>query len=172
LCREHGLQLTALAAEYNQQQPGGVAFWGTVKETCVDDVGLLEFYDSYFTFPLFRDVELQLYTALGSRKIGLKTWNPFRLYRGYKELGSRMSEKKIEGNLKGEGMIQGGVLVFGASGQIEYAYEEDVGEPLEMDDIRAAINAVLVKPQKSADASSTSSLQTTTTTCTTGNEEL
>jgi AhpC/TSA antioxidant enzyme len=157
LCREHGQQLTALAAEYNNNNNVVVAFWGTVKETGVDDVGLYDFYHSYYTFPLFRDVELQLYTkAFGSRKIGLSTWNPLRLWRGYQEMGNRMTEKKIDGNLKGEGMIQGGVLVFGASGAIEYMYEENVGDPLEMDDIRAAVNVVLSSSSSSTTAESSS----------------
>jgi AhpC/TSA antioxidant enzyme len=146
LCREHGQQLTALAAEYQtKHQEQEVSFWGTVKETGVDDVGLYEFYNSYYTFPLYRDVELQLYTkAFGSRKIALTTWNPLRLWRGYKEMGARLEQKKIDGNLKGEGMIQGGVLIFGASGKIEYMYEENVGEPLQVNDIRAAVNAMLL----------------------------
>jgi hypothetical protein len=117
--------------------------WGTVKETGVDYEGLAEFTNSFFPHALFRDVDLALYTAFGSRKIGLTTWNPFRLWKGYKDMGNRLSEKKIEGNLIGEGMIQGGVLIFDATGTLRYAYEEEIGTPFEMEDIRAAVNDVL-----------------------------
>jgi hypothetical protein len=135
LCREHGQQLTALAA-------ADVPLWGVVKETSVDDEGLLEFYNKYFPFPLFLDETLSIYQGMGNRKIGLRTLNPFRLWRGFRSMGSRLKEKKIEGNLVGDGMIQGGILVFDKEGKIRYGYEEMVGDELDIDDIRAAIKAV------------------------------
>lgn len=125
-----------------------MAFWGTVKEVGVDDEGLLEFYQNFFTYPLYRDTELQIFKAFGSRKIGLTTWNPIRLWKGYKEMGKRLKDKQIEGNLIGEGMIMGGVLVFDARGELKYAYEEDIGEPFELADIRAAVTAVVLKNNK------------------------
>lgn len=140
LCREHAQQLSELAAEL---APKNVRFWGTVKEVGVDDEGLWEFHHTFFPFPLYRDVGLKLYSALGSRKIALTTWNPLRLWKDYKELGRRMTEKQIKGNLKGEGMIQGGILIFDATGKLRYALEEDIGNPLELADIRAAVNAVV-----------------------------
>ena len=46
-----------------------------VKETGVDDVGLLEFYEKYFKFPLYKDDELQIYKAQGNRKIKFIPYN-------------------------------------------------------------------------------------------------
>lgn len=137
MCREHGQQLTSLAANID------VPLWGVVKETGVDDEGLLEFYNKYFTFPLFLDQNLSIYQGMGNRKIALRTWNPLRLWRGFRSMGSRLKEKKIEGNLVGEGMIQGGILVFDKEGKIQYAYEEAIGDELDVNDIVAAIKAVL-----------------------------
>ena len=57
-------------------------------------------------------------------------------------MNSRLKEKSIEGNLVGEGMIQGGILVFDKEGKIQYAYEEAIGDELDVDDIVAAIKAV------------------------------
>lgn len=148
LCREHGRQLTEFAATLE----GKVHVWGTVKETGVDDEGLYDFYNRFYTFPLYRDVTLAIYTAFGSRRIALTTWNPWRLWNGYQELKNRMTDQRIKGNYKGEGMIQGGVLVFDAAGTLRYAYEEDIGTPLEVEDIRAAINAVLDGDEPAADA--------------------
>jgi AhpC/TSA antioxidant enzyme len=147
LCREHGLQLTkALAADTtsNNNTEGPINLFGTVKEVGVDDEGLSEFYHTYFPFPLYRDVNLSLYSALGSRKITLRTWNPFRLYRGYREMKRRLAsnENTLTGNLKGEGMVQGGILVFDGTGELRYSYDEEIGEALDMDDIRAAIRMV------------------------------
>ena len=155
LCREHGQQLLAelLLAANNEKGAGAdwqtqVALWGTVKEIGVDDEGLLEFYNDYYTVPLYRDVDRALYAAFGSRKIALTTWNPVQLWRGYRELGRRVAEKKISGNLKGEGLIQGGILIFDATGTLRYAYEEEIGTPLDLDDIRAAVRAVLNEPKE------------------------
>lgn len=143
LCREHGQQLTGLAAEYNSDDKKPLSVWGVVKETAVDDVGLTEFYNDNFKYPLYQDLELAIYKAMGNRPIKLNTWNPFRLYRGYMDMQKRMEEKKLEGNLKGEGFIQGGVLIMDRDGRIVYQYEENVGDELELDDLRAAINDVL-----------------------------
>ena len=137
MCREHGQQLTLLAAN-NVDVP----FWGIVKETGVDDEGLLEFYNTYFTFPLVLDQNLSIYQGMGNRKIAFRTWNPIRLWRGFRSMNSRLKEKSIEGNLVGEGMIQGGILVFDKEGKIQYAYEEAIGDELDVDDIVAAIKAV------------------------------
>jgi AhpC/TSA antioxidant enzyme len=119
--------------------------WGTVKEVHVDDEGLLEFYREYFTFPLYHDVEQTLYNvALGRRTIlSLSTWNPWRLYRGFQDLRQRLASKPIAGNLKGEGLIQGGLLMFDAQGQLRYALLEEIGNPLNLDDIRAALDSIM-----------------------------
>lgn len=145
LCREHGQQLTSLAAEYNnkevednKKQP--LSVWGVVKETAVDDVGLTEFYTDSFKYPLYQDMKLGIYEAMGKRAIALKTWNPFTLYRGYVDMKKRLDDKKLDGNLKGDGLIQGGVLVLDSKGQIVYQYDEEIGNEFEVDDLRIAIN--------------------------------
>lgn len=120
-------------------------FWGTVKETNVDDEGLMEFYSKYYTFPLYKDTDMSVYKAMGNKKLGLSSlplWNPFRLYRGFKEVAKRMKEKNISGNLAGEGLVKGGVLFFDTQGELVYAYEEETGEELEVDEILAAIKSL------------------------------
>mmetsp|Transcript_23868 Transcript_23868/g.34097 ORF Transcript_23868/g.34097 Transcript_23868/m.34097 type:complete len:137 (-) Transcript_23868:1558-1968(-) len=117
--------------------------WGVVKETGVDDEGLSKFYNEYFTFPLFKDEGLVLYNDFfGRRKIGLTTYNPFKLYNGYKNMTNRLSGKGLDGNLTGEGMIQGGLIVFDKEGKARYAYEEIIGDELVIDDIVAALKDV------------------------------
>jgi AhpC/TSA antioxidant enzyme len=144
LCREHGQQLTKWFD--TQCDANKVSMWGIIKEIGVDDVGLSEFYHQYFTFPLYRDVNLALYQAFGNRRIGLSTWNPFKLYKGYQELTQRIAEKPgLAGNLKGEGMIQGGILILDKAGDVKYVYEEDIGNEFSLDDIQAALNDVLTK---------------------------
>lgn len=113
--------------------------WAIVKETNVDDQGLLDFYQQYFTFDIYRDEALATYEAMGNRKIALTTWNPIRLYRGFRELSSRMKQKNIEGNLKGEGFIQGGILFFDKAGVLQFAYEEEIGNEFDADKILAVL---------------------------------
>ena len=68
--------------------------------------------------------------------------NPYKMYKGLKEVGKRMKEKNIEGNMIGEGMKTGGIIVFGKDGEPKYAYPEITGSPLETDDILAALRDV------------------------------
>ena len=83
--------------------------FGTVK----DDEGLKEFYNEHFTYPLFKDDGLVFYNEFfGKRKIQLTTYNPIKLYKGYKDMTQRLKEKKLDGNYAGEGLIQGGIVIF------------------------------------------------------------
>jgi len=121
----------------------GFELFGVVKEIGVDDQGLTEFYKDHFAYPLFKDDGLVLYNEFfGKRKIKLTTYNPIKLYGGYKDMSSRLKEKKLEGNMKGEGMVQGGLIIFDKAGKARYAYDEDIGNELKMDDIVAALKAV------------------------------
>mmetsp|Transcript_11041 Transcript_11041/g.16649 ORF Transcript_11041/g.16649 Transcript_11041/m.16649 type:complete len:137 (-) Transcript_11041:2134-2544(-) len=130
-------------AKNNEELMKKFNMWGVVKETGVDDEGLSKFYNDYFTFPLFKDEGLVLYNDFfGKRKIALTTYNPLRLYRGYKEMTNRLNGKSLDGNMVGEGMIQGGIVIFDNQGNARYAYEEIIGDELVIDDIVAALEDV------------------------------
>ncbi|KAL7463405.1 hypothetical protein ACHAXS_003779 [Conticribra weissflogii] len=127
----------------------GFAMFGVVKEAGVDDAGLSEFYHRHFPFPLYRDDKWVFYNDFfGRKKIGLRTWNPLQMYRGYKEMMARVKGKKIKGNLAGEGMVQGGLVLFGVDGKAKYAYEEEVGKELEMEDVVKALEAIKAEANK------------------------
>jgi len=117
--------------------------FGTVKEVGVDDEGLSVFYNDHYKFPLYKDDDLVVYNDFfGKRKIKLTTYNPFKLYSGYKDMTKRLKDKKLDGNMKGEGLVQGGVIIFDKNGKARYAYEEDIGQPLVVEDIVAALKAL------------------------------
>ena len=121
----------------------GFELFGIVKEVGVDDEGLSAFYNDHFTYPLYKDDGLVFYNDFfGKRKIKLTTYNPFRLYRGYKDMTNRLKEKELEGNMVGEGLVQGGLIIFDTNGKAVYAYEEEIGSELKMEDIVAAVKAV------------------------------
>lgn len=154
MCREQGQQLTDLATkdEQNADLMKGFEMFGVVKEIGVDDDGLTEFYKNSFPFPLYKDDGLVFYNEFyGMRKLKLTTWNPLRLYRGFKEMNARLKEKNLEGNLTGEGLVQGGIIIFGKDGKAKYAYEEETGKEVPMDDIVAALKAVSGKGSTSGE---------------------
>jgi AhpC/TSA antioxidant enzyme len=136
------LTLTELAA--NEHKPlEGFGVFGVVKETGVDDQGLAEF-TGFFPFPLYRDKHLDFYTALGNRNITIPL-NPIKLVAGAVSLvgmQKRLNERKIEGNFKGEGIKQGGVILFDKHGSPKYAIYEKTGRELPVEDILAAVHAM------------------------------
>lgn len=139
MCREEGKALLDLAARSDTPLKG-FGIFGIVKETGVDDEGLRTFQKDYFNRQLYKNDSMEFYQALGNRKVGLRTfWNFFKQR---KALGKRMKSKNIEGNMKGEGLRQGGVIIFDKNGVPKFAYEEITGQELPVEDIAAAVKAV------------------------------
>lgn len=141
MCREEGKAIADLAAREDKPLDG-FGLFGVVKEVGVDDLGLQDFYNDYFKYPLYKDGSLSFYTALGSRKLGLSTWNPikiFKIFRGMRAVGKRLAEKNISGNYKGEGLVQGGVIIFDATGKARFAYREETGSEIPIEDIIAVV---------------------------------
>jgi len=115
-----------------------------VKETGVDDEGLADFKSKFYNHDLYRDERKVFYDGLGGRKLKIPL-NPFKLFKGIfsvRSIGKRLKQKQIEGNMIGEGIVQGGVIVFGKDGKPKYAYEEVTGDELPVADILAAAMAV------------------------------
>lgn len=110
----------------------------------MDDKGLMEFHRDSYPFPLYKDEDLVFYNEFfGMRKLGLRTYNPFRLYKGYKEMSQRLADKKLEGNMVGEGMVLGGIIIFGKDGNAKFAYQEETGREIPVDDILAAVDSII-----------------------------
>lgn len=132
-----------LAALYPEVLQGFQIF-GIVKETGVDDSGLWEFHETYFPYPIYCDKSWAFYNALGNRKVGINSliWNPFTLFSILCETLQRLKDKKIEGNMTGEGLVQGGIVFFGKDGRPKYAYQEQTGVDLPVKDIVATIKAM------------------------------
>lgn len=112
-----------------------------------DDEGLRVFQKDHFAYPIYRDENLDFYRAFGDKKVSedISLWsllNPFKIYRSLKDTGKRMKEKGLEGNLVGDGLKKGGIIVFGSDGEPKYAYPEITGSALETDDIVAALKDV------------------------------
>lgn len=139
--------MSQLAAE-NPNVFADFGLFGIIKEVSVDDEGLLEF-QNYFPHPLYLDESQQFYEAIGKRYITtLRTWNPFRLYRGFKAMSARLQSKPdLAGNYKGEGLVQGGVIIFDKHGDPRAVYLEETGKEPPVGDILEALKALQVENQ-------------------------
>ena len=121
----------------------GFDIFGVVKET-VDECGLLEFSSTYFrSYPLFVDKSYCFYQALGDRKVGFGSLlNPIALVGILCDAVTRLSKKSISGNVMGEGIVQGGLIVFGPDRQPVAMYPEETGQDLRIADLAAALQVI------------------------------
>ena len=113
-------------------------FFGIIKETGVDDLGTVEFQKQYFPHQLYCDKSYEFYRALGDRKVGVML-DPAALIGFLCEAWTRLRSKRIGGNLKGEGVTQGGIIFFDMKGRPAYAYEEITGADIPIKDIMAVV---------------------------------
>lgn len=142
MCREEALTLSDLAAR-SDKPLNGFGLFGIVKETGVDDRGLAKFHNDFYPHPIYRDDELAFYRALGDRKMGPGSWNPFAIFGKWRKIINRVNGKGIDmSNLKGEGLVQGGVILFDKEGAPRYCYKEVTGEEIPVDDILSAVSAM------------------------------
>jgi len=139
LCREEGLALSELAARSDKPLEGFDLF-GVVKETGVDDEGLREFHSKYYDYPLYKNEGLEFYKALGSGKLGFSSL--FKLLFGFRSSNKRWKAKNISGNMVGEGIQKGGVIIFDKKGKPKYSYQEITGNQMPVDDIAAAVKSI------------------------------
>jgi hypothetical protein len=115
-----------------------------------EKLGVHEFQTKYFQGrPIYLDEARVFYEALGNRKLTdsfkfsalLKPW---QLYSSFKQMGRRLAEKKVEGNMAGEGIIQGGIIVFGPGNEgIVYSYQEVTGNEVPLDEFAAGLSKLL-----------------------------
>lgn len=142
------MTLAALAAMYGGDASSeedrhlkGFRIFGVVKETNVDDEGLVDFGSRYFPFPLYCDQSYSLYQFLGSHK-AFEIPSLWTLLTTFLDAWKRISSKGISWNLKGEGLIKGGLIIFDRKGIPKYAYKETMGEDLPVQEIVLAVQAM------------------------------
>jgi hypothetical protein len=144
LCREQALTLSVLAALYEEPFLKGFGILGVVKETGVDDEGLVEFSNHYFgKSPIFCDKSYAFYQALGDRKSVAfpSLWAILKRFL-FEGTWQRIKTKGITWNTKGEGVTKGGLVIFDKTGKPRFAYQEDMGEELPVQSIVYALEAL------------------------------
>jgi hypothetical protein len=165
LCREEGLGLasrfvsslptensikvpTEQIGEYNKTK---VRLIGIIKEVAPikgvetdAELGVDEFHKKYFfNYPLYVDSEREFFKYLGNKSLlgqKLHTWNPFRLYSDFQTLQKRIDG--LEGNLKGEGLVKGGIVLLHPTKGVVYSHGENTGSVLPFDQIKVALKSL------------------------------
>jgi len=110
-------------------------------------LGLAEFEETYFCGPLYHDPERCFWTALGNKPIftfgtlGKALLNPFKARREMKAMGERFKAKSIEGNMVGDGLAKGGILVIGPDSEVRHVFYEDPGNGVPAAELEAILSA-------------------------------
>lgn len=111
-------------------------------------LGVAEFESAYFCGPLLLSDEARsLYEFLGNKpifsfgSIGKALLNPFKLRRELKEMGTRLEERGIEGNLVGDGLTKGGVLCIAPDGELKHTFYE-ISKGIPEEDQKKIVDAV------------------------------
>ena len=108
-----------------------------------DDAGLEEFHKDHFPYPLYKDVNLKFYEAFGSRSFTDNiTLNPFRAISALRRHNQRHKDKGLEGNLKGDGVTKGGLIIFGKDGSPQFMAPEQTGAEINEDELLSALEIV------------------------------
>lgn len=104
-------------------------------------LGVGEFQHTYFLGkPIYWDEEQKFVKAMGNRRISFKFkapwWKPWALWSEITTALKKLKDKGVEGNLVGDGIIMGGVIVVGPGKQgITFAHFEendpDIGMPVD-----------------------------------------
>lgn len=140
MCRGDGriLQDKKNAGEFE-----GFRFCSVVKETGVDDEGLKEFVTDYFNFDTYKDQALTFYNALGSGKMSINMANPFAVFAFIMSARKRSKKEGVKwGSMKGEGMLQGGWILFDREGVPQAAFQENVKVRVPIDDILIKVKSM------------------------------
>ena len=112
-------------------------------------LGVDEFATKYFCGPVFlSDAERTLYEYLGNAPIftfgtlGKMLLNPLKARREMKQMGERMKEKGVEGNMVGDGLVKGGVFCVAPTGELRYLFREDPGNGIPSEAQQQIVEAV------------------------------
>eukprot|EP00746_Dinoflagellata_sp_MGD_P081112 gnl/MRDRNA2_/MRDRNA2_32297_c0_seq1.p2 gnl/MRDRNA2_/MRDRNA2_32297_c0~~gnl/MRDRNA2_/MRDRNA2_32297_c0_seq1.p2 ORF type:complete len:119 (+),score=19.71 gnl/MRDRNA2_/MRDRNA2_32297_c0_seq1:533-889(+) len=109
--------------------------------------GVAEFQQKYFCGELYQDKERTFYEYFGNKPIftlgmlGSALLNPFKVSSELTEMGERMKAKGVEGNMVGDGLTKGGVVVIDKNGTPLYTFYEDSGKGIPSDSLSKIVEA-------------------------------
>jgi len=90
-----------------------------------EELGVGEFVSKYFANgEVFLDAEQDFYKGLGSRGMNMNSWNPFKIVKDIADMQKRMDAKGISGNLRGDSVLLGGVMIVNKGGPVSWVSYE------------------------------------------------
>jgi len=133
LCREEAQKLSSLLPILNAKN---IRLIGVVHE----ELGAAEFAEKFFVGPIYLDSDRSFFKALGNRWLGLTGFFKIDVWKNI----FRAKQIGIEGNMKGEGRLLGGLLVIGPGDQgVIFEHREQVwGDHANLDDVLAACEKI------------------------------
>ena len=100
-----------------------------------------------FCGPLYHDPERVFWEALGNEPIfslgtlGQALLRPLKLRRELQEMGARQAAKGVAGNMNGDGLAKGGILVIAPDDQVCHVFKEDPGKGVPSEEMAALLSA-------------------------------
>lgn len=169
MCREDAFEISS---RFESGEYKGAKLVGIIKEVAPvgkvktdAELGAGEFQRKYFNNnPVYIDQEKQFYSFLGNKSLlsqSLHTWNPFTLYSDFKKLGERTKSKGLEGNLAGEGLIKGGLLIITPKSGVVYRHDESTGSCMPYDEIKDVLDKIVAEEAEQANVSPAAVAETT-----------
>jgi len=121
------------AADLSTLQPALAAAGCRLVGVGLEELGVEEFVaGGYFTGELYVDTDKQSFKALGFKKLGLLALGPAILAKVARSAYSKAKSRGITGDMKGDGLQNGGLLVVGSEGPkvlFEYRQENPADHP-------------------------------------------
>ena len=153
MCREDAQELSSRYAP-GGTNIGSANLYGIIKEVAPvkgaatdEKLGVGEFQQKYFgNNPVYIDPEQKFYEFMGKKSLLSQpwfSWNPFALYSGYQRMAARLKSKRLDGNMAGEGLLQGGLLIIHPTKGVVYRHNEETGTPMPYDEIDRVVQALL-----------------------------
>ncbi|OWF43096.1 Prostamide/prostaglandin F synthase [Mizuhopecten yessoensis] len=107
----------------------------------LEELGLDDFLKGeFFTGDLFLDVKKQCYKDLGFRRLNFFSLFPAIMAKVSRDAMDKAKKEKIDGNLKGDGMQNGGILIVETGGKLLLSFkQENPADHLENREILKAV---------------------------------
>jgi len=117
----------------------------------VEELGVEEFVaGKFFDGELFIDTQKKSYQDLGFRRLGFFSAIGSILGKLGRAMISEAKSKGIEGNLKGDGMQNGGTIIVAAGGKVLLVYkQESPADHVALEDVLKALDISAAMPEGS-----------------------
>ncbi|KAL4240355.1 hypothetical protein ACF0H5_001145 [Mactra antiquata] len=121
----------------------------------LEELGVEEFVKGeFFKGELYIDMKKEAYKALGFKRLNIFSLIPSILGKKARAFLDRVKKEKIEGNMSGDGMQNGGALVVEKGGKMLLSFKQDsAADHVENEDVLKALGLSTEKTSNNDDIS-------------------